>query len=153
MVNKMTSDKISHLLHQLYAAFEKQDVEALRAVVTEDWQDLPPAPTQTPGPDGVAPVFAMLSNAFDSFKVIVDDVLVDGDRVGVRARMNGVHVGSLFGVEGRQARFSIALHEFHEIRDGRIARTYHLEDWLAFFTQVEAFPGSPMIENPSKHGV
>ncbi len=94
-------------------------------------------------------MFAMLSNAFDSLEVIVDDVLVDGDRVGVRARMSGIHVGPLLGVEGKQARFNIALHEFHELRDGRVARTYHLEDWLAFFTQVEAFPGSPGIENPA----
>lgn len=145
----MASNKISQLMQQFYAAFEKQDVEALRAVVTEDWQDLPLAPTQTPGPDGVAPVFAMLSNAFDSLEIIVDDVLVDGDRVGVRARMGGFHVGPLFGVEPRRARFDIALHEFHVIRDGRVARTYHLEDWLAFFTQVEAFPAPPGIENPA----
>ena len=142
MVNNMASNKISQLMRQFYAAFEKQDIEVLRAVVTEDWQDLPLAPTQIPGPDGVAPVFAMLSNAFGSLEVIVDDVLVDGDRVGVRARMSGIHVGPLFGLGGRQAKFNIALHEFHEIRDGRIARTYHLEDWLAFFTQVDAFPES-----------
>jgi ketosteroid isomerase-like protein len=149
MVNNMASNNVSQLMQQFYAAFEKQDVDALRAVVTENWQDLPPAPTQTPGPDGVGPVFAMLSNAFDSLEVIVDDVLVDGDRVGVRARMSGIHVGPLLGVEGKQARFNIALHEFHKLRDGRVARTYHLEDWLAFFTQVEAFPGSPGIENPA----
>lgn len=138
----MASKEISQLMQQFYAAFEKQDVEALRAVVTEGWQDLPLAPTQTPGPDGVAPVFAMLANAFDSLEVIVDDVLADGDRVGVRARMRGIHVGTLFGVEPKKTRFEIALHEFHELRDGRIARTYHLEDWLAFFMQTEALPGS-----------
>ena len=84
----------------------------------------------------------MLSSAFDDFEIIVDDLLVDGDRVGVRARMRGIHVGTLFGVEARKTRFDIALHEFHELRDGRIARTHHLEDWLAFFAQTGARPGS-----------
>lgn len=142
MVNNMASKEISQLIQQFYAAFEKQDIEALRVVVTEDWQDLPPAPTQTPGPDGVAPVFTVLSNAFDALEIVVDDVLADCDRVGVRAHMRGIHVGTLFGVEPKKTHFEIALHEFHELRDGRIARTYHLEDWLAFFMQIKALPGT-----------
>lgn len=82
----------------------------------------------------------MLSSAFDDFEIIVDDLMIDGDRVGVRARMRGIHVGALFGVEARKTRFEIALHEFHELRNGRIARTHR-----GRYINLERAPASTLL--------
>ncbi len=32
------------------------------------------------------------------------------------------------------------IHEFHRIEDGRITRTWRLEDWFGWFSQVGARP-------------
>ena len=143
MVSEMNSKEIHELVRQFYAAFETQDVEALKSVVSDDWRDVPPAAGQAPGPDGAAPVFALISTAFNDFKITVEDVFIDGNRVGVRAKMSGVHADSFMGITGNQVWFDIALHEFHDIEGGRIVKTYHLEDWFGFFMQVCSFPESP----------
>ncbi|EKS71919.1 hypothetical protein BURK_008791 [Burkholderia sp. SJ98] len=31
---------------------------------------------------------------------------------------------------------------FHQVRDGRIAKTWHLEDWLSVFRQLGEMPRS-----------
>jgi hypothetical protein len=34
------------------------------------------------------------------------------------------------------------MHEFHEVVDGRIVRTYHVEDRLGGFQRVESWPSN-----------
>jgi steroid delta-isomerase-like uncharacterized protein len=136
----MEHDSIKQLLERFYAAFVTQNIETLRCAVSTHWQDIPPAPGQAIGPDGIVPVFDMIGTAFTDFRIEIKYLLMEGDRVAVRARMTGVHHGDFMGIPGSDKAFDIALHEFHEIKDGRIARTWHLEDWLALFRHVGAFP-------------
>jgi predicted ester cyclase len=35
-----------------------------------------------------------------------------------------------------------SFHSFHEFRDERIAKTWHLEDWLSVFHQLGTLPPS-----------
>ncbi|WP_230492484.1 ester cyclase [Martelella alba] len=82
----------------------------------------------------------MLSSSFGEFRIEILDVLAQGDRVAVRAAMSGVHQGELFGIPPTGRTFTVALHEFHEFRDGRVAKTWHMEDWFSLFNQIGAFP-------------
>lgn len=62
---------------------------------------------------------------------------------GVRAEMRGTHTGALFGIAATGRAASIPIHEFHDVHDvhdGRLARTWHLEDWYNFFNQVGQAP-------------
>ncbi|MGR6919588.1 ester cyclase [[Actinomadura] parvosata] len=45
-----------------------------------------------------------------------------------------------FGVPATGREFQVRIHEFHELARGRIVRTWQLEDWLAWFRQVDASP-------------
>ncbi len=58
-------------------------------------------------------------------------------KVGVRAEMRGTHTGALFGIAASGQAVSIPIHDVH---DGRLARTWHLEDWFGFFNQVVQAP-------------
>ena len=128
------------LLTTFYRAFSG-DHALLDGVVTDDWQDLPPAPGQRPGPAGGAQVIDAMNAAVTDLRVDVADVVdgrdTDGNgMVAVRATLSGVHTGDLMGVGATGRHFEIALHEFHQITGQRIARTWHLEDWFGFFDQV-----------------
>jgi hypothetical protein len=50
--------------------------------------------------------------------------------------MRGVHTGEFFGIAPTGRETEVRTHDFHEIVDGRIARTHHMEDWLSWFQQV-----------------
>ena len=50
--------------------------------------------------------------------------------------MHGVYTGEFFGIAPTGRETEVRSHDFHEIVDGRIVRTHHMEDWLGWFQQV-----------------
>lgn len=60
----------------------------------------------------------------------------DGDTVIVRSRATGTPVGPFFGVDGEGRSFDIMTIDIHELEDGVIARSYHVEDWAGALGQL-----------------
>ena len=134
-------------LHQLVATFNRAfsgDTDLLDRVVTPDWEDIPLNPGQGPGP-GPKPTIKGVGESFTDVEIVVHDVIdgrgSDGNgKGGVRAEMRGTHTGALFGIPATGQAVRIPIHEFHDVHDGRLARTWHLEDWFGFFNQVGQAP-------------
>jgi len=138
-------------LHQLVATFNRTfsgDTDLLDRVVTPDWEDSPLNPGQGPGPGGAKPTIKGIGESFTDVEIVVHDVIAgrgsDGNgKVGVRAEMRGTHTGALFGIAATGQAVSIPIHEFHDVHDvhdGRLARTWHPEDWYNFVNQVGQAP-------------
>jgi len=135
-------------LHQRVATFYRAfsgDADLLDGVVTPDWEDIPLNPGQGPGLDGIKPTINGIGQSFTDFEIVVHDVIAgrgsDGNgKVGVRAEMRGTHTGALFGIAATGRAVSIPIHDVHDVHDGRLARTWHLEDWYNFFNQVGQAP-------------
>jgi ketosteroid isomerase-like protein len=68
----------------------------------------------------------------------IKEVLVAGDRVIVRGEVTGTPAGDLFGVSHTGKSFKIMAIDIQTVRDGKIARTYHLENWLSALGQLRA---------------
>ena len=60
-----------------------------------------------------------------------------GDRVIVRGRASGTPKGPLFGVDGKGKSFTIMSIDIHTIKDGKIVKTYHVEDWAGALAQLK----------------
>jgi predicted ester cyclase len=60
----------------------------------------------------------------------------DGDFVTVRSRATGTPTGPFFGVDGEGRSFDILTIDIHELNDGVIVRTYHVEDWASALQQL-----------------
>ena len=60
----------------------------------------------------------------------------DGNFVTVRSRATGTPVATLFGVDGEGRSFDILTIDIHELEDGKIVRTYHVEDWATALQQL-----------------
>ncbi|MFF0591194.1 ester cyclase [Streptomyces sp. NPDC003781] len=133
---------IEDLIGTFYAAFSGKP-ELLDDIIADDWDDIPLGPDQAPGRAGAAPLIKGVGEAFSDFCIVVHQIVdgrgPDGNGfVGVRGEMRGVHSGETFGVPATGREFQIRIHEFHELVEGRIVRTWHLEDWLGWFRQVDA---------------
>ncbi len=59
-----------------------------------------------------------------------------GDRVVVRGRATGTPVGELFGVPPSGRGFDIMSLDLHTVEEGRVVRTYHIEDWAGAIRQL-----------------
>src|SRR5207245_3174077 len=90
------------------------------------------------GRDASIKVVGGFAQSIPDMKFDVKEVLVAGDRVIVRGEVTGTHAGDLFGVPHSGKSFRIMAIDIHHIRDGKIARTYHLENWLSALRQLRA---------------
>jgi len=66
------------------------------------------------------------------------EVFVIGDRVIVRGEVSGTPAADLFGVPHTGKSFRILTIDIQTIRDGKLVKTYHLENWLAALGQLRA---------------
>ena len=138
------SASIKDLIGTFYEAASGKP-ELLDAVIAEDWEDIPLGPGQEPGLAGAKTLIEGLSKAFSNLRFDVEEI-VDGrgndgnGTVAVRSTMHGVYTGELFGIAPTGRQTEIRAHDFHEIVDGRVVRTHHMEDWLGWFGQVGSWP-------------
>lgn len=68
----------------------------------------------------------------------IQDMHQDGETVIVRSRATGTPVAPFFGVDGQGRSFDIMTIDIHELEDGVIVRTYHVEDWAGALQQLAA---------------
>jgi predicted ester cyclase len=140
----MSTTSINGLIATFYEAVGGKP-ELLDAVITDDWDDIPLAPGQEPGRPGAKSLVDRLSGAFSGLRCAVEEIIdargEDGNGiVGVRAKMHGVHTGEFFGIAPTGRETEVRTHDFHQVVDGRIVRTHHMEDWLSWFQQVGSWP-------------
>lgn len=128
------------LVEQLYDAFNLQNPDLLDAVVAPDWKDIPLAPGQGPGPEGLKPIIHAFIAAFPDVHIAIHDLVQVPGRIAVRGEITGTHKGALFGMPATNKFVSFGIHEFHELDGDRIATTWHMEDWFGLFQQLGQFP-------------
>lgn len=58
-------------------------------------------------------------------------MMASGDKVIVRGQGSGTLLGPFMGVPASGKSFQIMSIDIHTSSDGKIAHTYHLEDWVA----------------------
>lgn len=126
----------------LYNAFNQKNPDLIDQAVIETWDDIPLAPGQGPGPNGLKPIIREFIAAFPDVQITIKDVMHTPGQMAVRGEITGTHQGPLFGIAatGKQVRFGI--HEFHQLNGSKITTTWHMEDWLSCFMQLGQFPGS-----------
>lgn len=59
-----------------------------------------------------------------------------GDFITVRSRATGTPVAPFFGVDGEGRSFDILTIDIHEFKEGKIVRSYHVEDWASALQQL-----------------
>ena len=90
------------------------------------------------GRDQSMKVVGNFAKSIPDMRFDIKEVLVAGNRVIVRGEVSGTPSGELFGVPHTGRSFRIIALDIQTITDGRIAHTYHLENWLSALGQLRA---------------
>jgi predicted ester cyclase len=114
------------------------EFDLLNEAVTDDWQDIPPAPGQGRGPDAAKPIFEHFHSIFKDVSITILEIIGANGHVAVRAEMKGVHAGEFFGVPATNKECAIRINEFHHFEGDKVAASWHMEDWLGWMRQVGA---------------
>jgi len=123
-----------------YRAFSEKNPDLVDEVLAPSWDDIPLAPGQGTGPEGVKPLIQSVALAFPDVLITVHDMIQEPGRIGVRAEISGTHQGEIFGIAPTGKKVSFRLHEFHTLDGKRITTTWHMEDWFGLFLQLGQFP-------------
>jgi ketosteroid isomerase-like protein len=116
------------------------DMRALQEqVLTSDYESCwGYLPGECWGREASIKVVGGFEKSIPDMKFEIKEVLVAGDRVIVRGEVSGTPAGDLFGVPYSGKSFRIMAIDIQTIKDGKIARTYHLENWLSGLGQLRA---------------
>jgi ketosteroid isomerase-like protein len=124
----------------LFNVATRGDVKSIQEqVLTADYESCAGyLPGECWGRDNSIKVVANFSNSIPDMKFDIKEVLVAGDRVIVRGEVTGTPAGELFGVPYNGKSFRMMAIDIQTIRDGKISKTYHLENWLSALGQLRA---------------
>jgi steroid delta-isomerase-like uncharacterized protein len=77
-------------------------------------------------------------SAFSDLIVTIDDLAVDGDRVGARYTSRGRQQGEFLGIPNRGRSVEFGGAGIHRIEEGKIAEVWTVDDWAALTRQLRA---------------
>jgi predicted ester cyclase len=121
----------------LNASPERDAAALVLAATAPEWVSCSGNDTCSPR-DKVAPGIAGFSKAVADLKWEIKDVLVAGDRIVVRGEASGTPAGSFMGVPHGGKSFRIMSIDIHTVRDGKLVRAHHIEDWMGAARQLSA---------------
>jgi predicted ester cyclase len=130
--------EISETVKLFYQAISANQPELLDKVLAPDWEDIPPGMGQAPGRDGFKPLIAGFNKTFAGLKVTNDDIIESGDKVVVRSTIEGTQAGDFAGFPSKGKPFKTMAIDIHQFKDGKVIKTWHIEDWLGALFQMGA---------------
>jgi predicted ester cyclase len=137
-MSQITHEEALALITPFYNLFrhDKRDWEAGFASLAEDWQTYDGNDTQR-GKIATRGFLAGFFAAVPDINVENLQLVVDGDWIAVRSELTGTPaVDGFFGVPGHGRRFHIMAIDFNQVRDGKLARLYHVENWAIAAAQL-----------------
>jgi hypothetical protein len=115
-----------------------KDVAALiRSATTQDWVSCGANDVCGPREDVIAGI-AGLQKAIPDLKWSIKDVVVSENHIVVRGEASGTPAGEFMGVPHVGKSFKIMSIDIHTFQNGKITRSYHVEDWMSAVRQLTA---------------
>ena len=112
--------------------------EAGNKILAPDWQSFGDYSGKAKTREELYAQFGFVSKAVPNLHVEVKEIVHDGNRYIVRGEMTGTPTGDFFGVKPTGKSFDIMNIDVHTVENGKIATTYHLEDWAGALQQLTA---------------
>lgn len=122
-----------------YEAFGQDKPELLDNILSPDWEDVPPNEGQAAGRDAFKPFLGGFHKIFPDLKVVNEDIIDAGDKVVVRSTITGTQAGTFAGFASKGKPFSVMAIDIHQFKNGKVIKTWHVENWLAGLFQMGAF--------------
>ena len=139
----------AELLRRAWAAYNRGDVEAFAACLTDDWREY--------GPEGEAGDFATLEDerptmeahrsAFPDKHTEFLQIVADDAMVACICTVSATHTGRYFDVEPTGRRLVVPEMMFNRVRDGRVATTWAMTAGPGFYEQLTGRQAPEAVDN------
>jgi steroid delta-isomerase-like uncharacterized protein len=116
------------------------DLGRADALIAADMVDHEEVPGMPPGIEGFRWFVRTFRAAFPDFRITVEDVLAEGDKVATRFTMRGTHRGEFMGIPPTGKEIAVAGFDVVRIAGGKVVEHWGLGDNLGLMQQLGAIP-------------
>jgi steroid delta-isomerase-like uncharacterized protein len=82
----------------------------------------------------------MFRSALPDLKMVVEDMIAEGDKVVLRYTLEGTHEGELFGIPPTGKQLSVKGIAVERVSDGKIREHWRVTDELGMMQQLGVIP-------------
>lgn len=122
-------------IEDTYKAWQTNDFTLIDELFSPDWQDIPAAPGQETGPEGLKNLITFFRNNFPDIEINLQDIFGTADRVAVRAELTFTHNKEFMGIPPVNRKVKVTMLELHHLKNNKITHTWHMEDWFGLLMQ------------------
>ena len=120
--------------------FNQKQVDRADELVAPDFIDHAALPGQVPGLEGAKQKWAMYLAGLPDLRVTIEELVAEGDKVGVRRSYAGTHRGELLGIPATGKQVRIGGISIFRLAGGKIAEHWEQLDRLALMQQLGVIP-------------
>lgn len=106
-------------------------------VLAKDWESIGDYSGKNKSREMLVKQLGGFGKLIPDLKWTVEEIIHSGDRYVVRGRATGTPAGPFFGVDGQGRSFEILSIDIHTVENGKIVRSYHVEDWAGALGQLK----------------
>jgi steroid delta-isomerase-like uncharacterized protein len=137
----MSAEESKDIVRRFWGVWEEGNIDLVDELLAPDYVNRTPAtPDQPTGPEGVKGVVGMFRSGMPDLKVVIEDMIAEGDKVAVRYTLEGTHEGELFGVPPTGQHLSIKSIAIERVSDGKIREHWRITDSLDMMQQLGVIP-------------
>ena len=148
----MSAEESKAIMHRFWEVWEQGDIDRLDELLAPDYVNHTLAAPDLPsGPEGVKEVVSMFRSGMPDLRVVIEDMIAEGDRVATRYALEGTHGGQLFGIAPTGRHLSIKSMTVERVSEGKVRDHWRVSDNLEMMQQlgVVAEPGQQEGVEPS----
>jgi steroid delta-isomerase-like uncharacterized protein len=87
------------------------------------------------GPDDFRPFYTTFRQAFPNMKIVIEDMVAEGDKVAARCSVRGKHEGELMGRAATQSPVEFTGMTIVRIDNGKIVEAWNNFDFMTMYKQ------------------
>jgi steroid delta-isomerase-like uncharacterized protein len=120
----------------LYDAINAGNLTALADALADDVVEHEEIPGLTPDKAGVVQFFKTTIGAMQGFRIDVDELIAEGDRVWMRGVASGKHVAEYMGIPATNKDLRVPLSDHFRLEGGKVAEHWGVMDSGAMLMQM-----------------
>lgn len=132
------ADELREAYSRLIAAVEANDPDALARVISPDIVDHGAFPGQPPGLAGIAHWMRGMHASLSGLSGVVEDTVVEGDKVASRITWRGTHAGPFLGVPATGKPVTLTSIQLLRFENGLVAEWWGVPDLYRTLTDLGA---------------
>jgi steroid delta-isomerase-like uncharacterized protein len=122
--------------------FNRGNINVADDLVAPDFVDHEELPPGVPaGREGVKQMTTMFRSAFPDFKVTIDDMIADGDKVVVRSTWSGTQKGEFMGIPPTGKPVSFGVIDIVRFAGDKVVEHWGQMDSMRMMQQLGVIPG------------